>query len=127
MKPAGRWSIETGFVMANTLEQDVRELQKKLAAISAQPFTVFLTTMPEPFILLKDVPVLIQPTGDDFVATLIDAGISATGDTEVEAAWNLKDIMVQKFIALESLSEQTLGKSPKRQLAVLKMLIRQGE
>ena len=111
----------------DSLEREVRDLRKRIDEVAVQPFTVYVTELPKSYRLKRDIPVLIQPTGDDFVATFLDAGISATGDTETEAIFNLKDIMIQTLNALAELPAKTLGKSPKRQLDTLRKLIKRGE
>lgn len=50
--------------------------------------------------------------------------MSATGDTELEAISNLKDIMIQKPRLLGSIPETKLGKGPKRRLAMLRMIMK---
>ena len=107
----------------DALEGEIRDLRERMDEMAPQPFTVFITMIPKPLKLRRDIPVLIQPNGDDFVATLVDAGISATGDTDVEAIDNLKDIITQKFSLFEAMPESKLGKIPRNQLAVLRSLI----
>jgi hypothetical protein len=82
-----------------------------------------LTDLADGLSLHRDIPVLIQPTGDDFVATIVDPAIIATGDTEVEALLNLKDIIIQKYRILGNMPKSKLGKSPRRQLAALQKLV----
>ena len=82
------------------------------------------TLAPEPYTLVRDIPCLIQPTDGGFVATFFDANISASGDTQQEALENLKALLVDIFDDLVSEPNDKLGPEPKRQLEVLKTLIR---
>ena len=88
-----------------------------------QSIIVPITTLdPEPFELTRDVMVVVQPDDDSFVATFFDANINASGNTQVDAVANLKDLMIAIFETLEN--EKKLGKGPAAQLAILRGLIR---
>ncbi len=89
-----------------------------------QPVAVPVATFaPEPFAVLKEFCVVVQPAGAGFVATLFDANIGASGDTQEDAVQNLKDTLLNVFTVLEERQGQ-LGPEPKRQLAILRRLIR---
>lgn len=109
-----------------TLERELVKVKGLLDQVLAdQSLTVSITTLePSPLRLVRDIPVVIQPTGDDYVATFFDANISATGDTETEAVANLKDIVTAKFEMLDGMPLSKLGKGPRNQLAVLRKVIR---
>ena len=82
-----------------------------------------ITTLdPEPFELTKEVMVVVQPDDDSFVATFFDANINASGNTQVDAVANLKDMMIALFETLGK--EKKLGKGPAAQLAILRGLMR---
>ncbi len=74
--------------------------------------------------MLRDIPVVIQPAGDEYVATFYDANVNASGSTAAAALNNLKDVMLGLFDYLGSQPAGKLGPGPVRQLAVLKEFIR---
>ncbi len=78
---------------------------------------------PEPFDLARDIPAVVQPTDDGFLATFFDAKIGMTGDTKEEAVANLRLLLVDVFEELEKEEEQ-LGPDLVRQLAVLRGFVK---
>ena len=85
------------------------------------PVTTFA---PEPFELIEQLLVVVQQTGDHYVASFFDANIHASGATQEEAVANLKDVMLIMFRRFEGEPQNRLGPEPKRQLAVLRNFIR---
>ena len=83
-----------------------------------------VTFAPEPFELLRDLPVVVQPVEEYFTATFFDANISTSGETQEEAVANLKELILDIFESLEAEPEERLGPEPARQKAVLARLIR---
>jgi predicted RNase H-like HicB family nuclease len=79
---------------------------------------------PEPFELLREIKVVVQPDDDSWVAIYFDANINASGDTPQDAVANLKDMILGLFERLQREPKQRLGKEPSRQLAILNSLIR---
>jgi predicted DNA-binding antitoxin AbrB/MazE fold protein len=77
------------------------------------------TLEPEPFDLLRTIPVVVQPTADGYLATFFDANIGITGDTKEESVANLRLLLVDAFEELER-EEAQLGPQLVRQLAVLR-------
>jgi len=73
-------------------------------------------------VLLKPFTVAIEQSGDSYVATFYDAGISASGDNETEAFQNLTD-MISATFELGSRHDIKLGPGPARQLAVLREFV----
>ena len=106
------------------LEEEVRALTEHCKRLKDwQSIIVPITTFdPEPFELFKEILVVVQPDDDSFVATFFDANINASGNTQVDAVANLKDMMVSLFDVLEK--EPKLGKTPAHQLAVLRTRMR---
>jgi hypothetical protein len=101
------------------LEQKVHELSKDGS------FVVPITTLtPKPFDLLKEIKVVLQPSGDEFVASFFDANVNASGCNETDAVDNLKEMLVSRFDYLESLPRKKIGPGPAKQLAVLRCFIR---
>jgi len=95
----------------------------KAKPVQGVPLVVPISTFaPEPFEVVKDFSVVVQPAEESFVATLFDANIGASGETPEDALQNLKDTLLNAFTILEARANQ-LGREPKRQLAVLRSLI----
>jgi predicted RNase H-like HicB family nuclease len=74
--------------------------------------------------LTRDIPVVLQPSDDGFIATFFDANIATGGDTEAKALDNLRSLIVDTFELLESEPTEKLGREPEKQLRVLRSLIR---
>jgi hypothetical protein len=105
------------------LERAVEELQGR--AKSCWSTTVSIASLaPEPFDLIKPIPVIVQPSDDEFIASFFDANINASGCTETDAVANLKDVMLGTLEVLLSQPPDRLGPGPTRQLAVLSEFIR---
>jgi dCTP deaminase len=84
-----------------------------------------LTTLePGRYELTRDIPVVLQPSDDGYLATFFDANIATGGDTEEEAIDNLRSLVADTFEFLESEPVKRLGPEPLRQLKVLRSLIR---
>jgi hypothetical protein len=83
--------------------------------------------IPEPFKLLREIPVVVQPSGDEYVASFFDANVHASGCTETDAVENLKDVMLGLFAYLEGQPAKRLGPMPAKQRAVLREFIRRAE
>ena len=91
--------------------------------IERQSIIVPIATLaPEPFDLCKEITVVVQQDGDSYVATFFDANINASGNTQVDAVANLKDMLIALFVSLEK--ESKLAKGPARQLAILRKVMR---
>ena len=90
----------------------------------SQSVVVPITTLePEPFDLLHNIPVVVQPTDDGYLATFFDANIGMTGDTKEESVANLRLLLVDVFDELER-EEGQLGPQLVRQLAVLRSFMK---
>ena len=107
------------------LEKVVGDLRIRVSRLEEhQSIIVHIETFePEPFDLLRPVAVVVEPTDGEFTATLFDANLSASGETQEEAVSNLKDVLLSSFELLNS--EQKLGAAMVRQKAVLNSFIRQ--
>jgi hypothetical protein len=108
----------------DTLERQVRELRKLVAETKQGNYIVVLVRSlgAEPVQLKSEIAVVVQPTGDDFIATYFDAGISMSGDSQEEAVDNLKALIVDLFESYEE-DEAKLGPGPRQQLAALREVI----
>ncbi|MBI3852395.1 MAG: hypothetical protein HY298_19235 [Verrucomicrobia bacterium] len=108
------------------LERDVEALRKRLDQVGSSRSIIapIETFAPEPYEATKPFHVVVEPVDDEFIATLFDANINASGDTAEESVSNLKDIMLTLFERLQREPQGKLGSGPARQLSVLKSLVR---
>ena len=105
------------------MELQTQQRETAISALRLQPIVVPIGTFaPEPFSLREPIWAVVQPVDDGFVATFFDANISTSGDTQEEAAANLKDLILDIYLDLEKEPAERLGPEPKRQLAVLKSI-----
>ena len=79
---------------------------------------------PEPYELLRPFEVVVRKCDDQFLATFYDANLSASGDTDIEAVSNLKDIIIGTLEVLLEHDESHLGPGPRQQLEVLASFIK---
>ena len=100
--------------------------RKEPGATRPAPIVVPITTLgpTRPFELVRDLPIVVQPTDHGFTATFFDANVSMSGDTQEEAVENLKDILIDLLEDLGSEPTRKLGPEPARQLQILKAVIR---
>jgi hypothetical protein len=90
-----------------------------------QTAVIPITTLaPESYQILRDIPAVVEPATDGFIATFFDANISTSGDTEEEAVSNLRSLIVDTFEYLGSEPPDSLGSEPARQLAVLRVFLK---
>ena len=117
-----RTATETGFT---ELAGELKALRSELGRREQSgPIAVLVRTLaPEPYELLQEIPVVVQPTEDGFLATFFDASLGMSGDTAEEAVDNLKALVVDVFESLLR-DEGRLGPQPIRQLAVLRAFLR---
>jgi len=107
------------------MELQSEQIETITATLRLQPIVVPIVTFaPESLTLREPIWVVVQPVDDAFVATFFDANISTSGDTQEEAIANLKDLLLDVYLDLEEEPEERLGPEPRRQLAVLRSLIR---
>lgn len=72
---------------------------------------------------LRPIQIVVQPCEDEFVATYFDGEISSTGQTQVEAVANVKDLIVRQFVKLNGISDSRLGLKMRRRKSVLAKII----
>jgi predicted RNase H-like HicB family nuclease len=102
------------------LEQAVRALSERI-----DPVTLQITTFaPEPYEVLRPIPVLIRSMEEEFVASFVEANVNASGETRQEAFESLKALVLDVFDSLRSHPAEKLGPEPARRLAVLRDFIR---
>jgi predicted RNase H-like HicB family nuclease len=112
------------------LETKIDQLQKKLDETSSRPQSIMVpieTLAPEPYDLLRAFTAVITRNGEEFVASLFDASVFASGDTEEDAVANLKDTLIDTYEMLNELGDDRLGPGPLRQKQILNELIRKAE
>ena len=130
-RPAGVAAIQMRAISVRLegLEHELLALKKKLVSLAQDhPFALVISTLaPEPYTLTRDIPVVVEPSGDDCIATFYDAGVTASGDNGAEAVANLKDMLISEFELLTSLPNERLGPEPLRKLAVLREFIRRSD
>jgi predicted RNase H-like HicB family nuclease len=102
------------------LEEGVRALSERI-----DPVTIPISTFaPQPYEVLRPIPVLIRPDGEEFVASFVEANVNASGETQQEAFENVKSLILDAFDSLRSHPPEKLGPEPARRLAVLRDFIR---
>lgn len=102
------------------LEEAVRVLSSRTETV-----TVSISTFaPEPYEVLRPIPVLIRPDGEEFIASFVEANVNASGETQQEAFENVKTLILDVFDSLRSHSPEKLGPDPARRLAVLRDFLR---
>jgi len=117
-----KWNL---IARLESLEKEVALLKDRCSLLEQLlPIPVMIQSLaPEPFELIKPVPVVVQRQGDDYIATFFDANLSASGETQVEAIWNLKDIIIGTFDILTITDEGELGPGPLQQKRILEQFI----
>lgn len=102
----------------------VARLEEEFRVRSAFPCVPIQTFAPEPFEVLQPISAVVQADEGAFVATLFDANISSSGDTQEEAVANLKDLILMIFQDFENEDDADLGPAMIRQKQTLLSLIR---
>ena len=107
------------------LEKGVVSLERRVAELErSAPVCVPIETLaPEPYEVLKPFHAVVQARGEEYVASFFDANLNASGATQEEAVFNLKDVIVAVFETLMEHDPAELGPGPARQLEVLKEFI----
>ena len=108
------------------LEKDVVSLERRVSELErSAPICVPIETFaPEPYEVRKAFHAVLQAQGEEYVASFFDANLSASGATQEEAVFNLKDVIVAVFETLTEHEPAKLGPEPAKQLEVLKEFIR---
>jgi hypothetical protein len=108
-------------VLSARLDRLERICEELLKAPACIPIS---TLAPEPFEIIKDFYVVVQRDEDCFVATLFEANISTSGDSQQEAVANVIDLTLMMFRSLESEDDSKLGPAMNRQKLAIQSLIR---
>ena len=109
------------------LETRVDQELKRLGQLAAhrKSFLVPIETLePEPYEILRPFTAVVTEEEGEFLASLFDLGVHASGDTEEEAIANLKETLLDTVDRLNELPDTSLGKGLVRQKNVLNKSVR---
>lgn len=111
------------------LQSEVELLKQRCSRLEElSPILVPIQSLaPEPYEIIKPFHAVVKVQDDQYIATFFDANISASGDTQTEAIFNLKDMIVGTFEILSETSSNELGPGPARQKKVLQEFISKKE
>ncbi len=115
-----------GAVRIEALEKEIADLKGRCELLERlSPILVPIETLtPEPYIIKKPFHAVVRYQDDQYIASFFDANLSASGDTQMEAVLNLKDMVVSAFEMLSIMGEADLGPGPLQQKKVLGEFIR---
>jgi hypothetical protein len=113
-------------VRLESLQKEVAMLKDRCAVLERlAPILVPIETLaPEPYEVVKPLHVVVSCQEEQYIACFFDANLGASGDTQAEAIFNLKDIITATFEMLTNMNEDELGPGPLQQKKVLKEFIR---
>lgn len=113
-------------VRLESLQKEVALLKNRCAVLERlAPILVPIETLaPEPYEVVKPLHVVVRCQEEQYIACFFDANLGASGDTQAEAIFNLKDIITTTFEMLTSMNEDELGPGPLQQKKVLEEFIR---
>jgi predicted RNase H-like HicB family nuclease len=139
-EPAPDWATRVQLLVERlsfknrlrVLENAITDVSDRLTRIQRQcertlltPLCVPISTFaPEPFEVIRNFSVVVRPEEESFVATLFDANISSSGETQEEAVENVKDLILMIFQGFEHEDDRELGPAMIRQKHALMSLIR---
>lgn len=104
------------------LRMELGRVSHRLDAYGRGAKTVPIATLaPEPYELARPLAFVIEPTGDEYTASLVEANLATAGETEFDAVEALKSLMLDVYESLER--TPNLGPAPARQLAVLRSFL----
>jgi predicted RNase H-like HicB family nuclease len=120
----GETTSGVGTPSSAVVLNEIREIKAELRRRVETILIPIATLAPEPYELVREIPAVVQPAGDEFIATFFDANISTAGDTQEEAVANLRSLLLDMFEYLESEPPEALGPEPARQLGVLRAFLK---
>ena len=111
------------------LQREVELLKERCSRLEElSPILVPIQSLsPEPNEVIKPFHVVVRIQGEDCIATFFDANLSASGETQAEAIYNLKDVIVGVLDILSTIDESELGPGPAQQKKTLREFIRKKE
>lgn len=108
-----------------TLQREVGLLKERCTVLEQlSPILVPIESLaPEPYDVVKPFHAVVRYQNEQYIASFFDANLSASGDTQAEAVFNLKDIIAGTFDIVTILEESKLGPGPLQQRKVLEEFI----
>ena len=108
------------------LSREILLLKRRLTQLEAQTSCIvpIMSLHPEPYKIIQTINAVVRLVDDEYTATFFDANISTTGDTDMEAIANLKDLIAGTFDMLSAHESDRLAPGPERQLSVLETYIK---
>ena len=119
----GETTSSAGTSSSAAVWNEISEIKAELTRRVETIVIPIATLAPEPYELVRAIPVVVQPAGGEFIAAFFDANISTAGDTQEEAVANLRSLLLDMFEYLESEPPEALGPEPTRQLGVLRAFL----
>ena len=125
-RTSGSWIGEENAVSWISVQQQIEDLQSRVSMLEQGrvlhiPVTTFA---PAPYEVVQPFEIVVEPSGEEYVASFYDANVNASGETPTEAYANAKDMILGTFELLSEMDEGELGPEPHRQLAVLGQFVR---
>ncbi|MCH8024808.1 MAG: hypothetical protein IIB43_08885, partial [Candidatus Marinimicrobia bacterium] len=108
------------------LSREILLLKRRVSQLEAQTSCIvpIKSLHPEPYKVVQTINAVVRLVDDEYTATFFDANISTTGDTDIEAIANLKDLIAGTFDMLSAHESDRLAPGPERQLSVLETYIK---
>ncbi len=108
------------------LSREILLLKRRVTQLEAQTSCIvpIESLHPEPHKIVQTINAVVRLVDDEYTATFFDANISTTGDTDIEAIANLKDLIAGTFDMLSAHESDRLAPGPERQLSVLETYIK---
>lgn len=118
-----RWEA---VVRLDSLEKEVALLKERCAVLERlSPILVPIESLaPELYEVVKPFHAVVRYQNEQYIASFFDANLGASGDTQAEAIFNLKDIITGTFEIVTTVDESELGPGPLQQRKVLEQFIR---
>lgn len=116
------------FLAAEAIQAEIAELNSRIIglqqSIKSRPYSITVNSLaPEPYILTRPISVVMREVDDGFVADFLEANIGASGDSEIVALRNLKDLIILTYEDLIEEDGNVLSPVVAEQLAILRDLL----
>ena len=125
------WANDLEHILQETLRleavsREILLLKRRVTQLEAQTSCIvpIMSLHPEPYKIIQTINAVVRLVDDEYTATFFDANISTTGDTDMEAIANLKDLIAGTFDMLSAHDSDRLAPGPERQLSVLETYIK---
>lgn len=125
----GRDSSTGKFVLSGRNESKQEHSTDVLANTADQTsqgdcYLMSITTLAPRYSLLRELSVLVEPSGSSFTASFYEANIHSSGSSIGDALDSLKDLIIDAYEMLSGMQASQLGPEPRKQLAILEAVIR---